>query len=69
MGGSGSHNKNYKQAFPHHQAPYRWRFTFLITSLKAAMVDIGTTIDSQLCGLANVVCSQGKLNHYLSAKL
>ena len=69
MGGSGSHDKNYKQAFPPHQALYCWRFTFLTTSLTAAMVDIGTTIDSQLCGLANVKCLQGKLNHYPSAKL
>ena len=69
MGGSGSHDKNYKQAFPPHQAPYRWRFTFLTTSLTAAMMDIGTTIDSQLCDLANVKCLQGKLNHNLAAKL
>ena len=69
MGGSGSHDKNYKQAFPPHHALYCWQFTFLTTSLTAAMVDIGTIIDSQLCGLANVKCSQEKLNRYLSAKL
>ena len=69
MGGSGTHDKNYKQAIPPHQALYCRRFTFLTSSLTAAMVDISTTIDSQLCDLANIKCSQGKLNRNLSAKL
>ena len=34
---------------------------FFTASLMAVMMDVGTTVDSELCGLANAKCSREKL--------